>query len=133
MQTGKRPINRRAIARIRPLIIPTQAPWTLEPDDLRNRVQNALSTRSYADRKDFSRRLLTALAKAGVQAGTSLFMIGITAYSPDHLTPSDMGKLLRYIRINTPGAIKSISRLLAELVGQRQEPALRLHRIAKAA
>jgi hypothetical protein len=133
MQKVKRAITRAVTNDIRPFKSPTHDPWTLEPDDLRNQVQRALSTLCEPDHKMFRRRLITGLAKSGVQIGSSLFMLGISAACLDDLTPSDMGKLLRYIRINTPAAIEAIAGPLAELLVVKEEPALTARKIDEAA
>jgi hypothetical protein len=123
MLKKRRAIIRAVAENISPLESLPQDPWALEPDDLRNQVQRRLSTLREADSKLLRRRLVTGLAKAGVQIGPSLFMLGIPATSPDDLTPTDMGKLLRYIRINFPSTIKALDGLLVELLVGKAEPA----------
>jgi hypothetical protein len=78
-------------------------------------------------------RLITGLAKAGVHVGSALFMLGIPASSPEDLSQSDMGKLLRYIRFNSPAAIEALAGPLAELLVANEEPAPAHGRIDKAA
>jgi hypothetical protein len=125
MQEEKRAITNEVMNDIRPLNSPAHDAahdaWVLEPDDLRNQVQKALSTLCEEDHKVMLDRLLTGLARAGVPVGTSLFMIGIRVGGLDDLTPSDMGKLLRYIRINTPMAIGALNGLLTELLVGKEE------------
>jgi hypothetical protein len=99
-------------------------PWALEPDDLRDRVQSKLSNTCEEDGRTWRQRLLAGLASADVHIGVSLFMLGISAASLDELSPSDMGKLLRYVRINSPVAVEALAGLLAELLAAKQEPEL---------
>ena len=106
-----------------PLNCPSPEPWALEPDDLRNQVQQTLSALSEDDGKRFHQSLLTGLAKAGVHVGALLFILGIPTTSFAELTPSDMGMLLRYIRINIPAAIKAVAEPLAELFVLQAETA----------
>ena len=46
----------------------------------------------------------------------ALFMLGIVASSLDDLTPCDVGKLLRYARINTPAIVTALAGPLTELL-----------------
>src|SRR5689334_11070155 len=100
---------------------PYHTPWALAPDDLRNEVQRMLSMLGEADREIWCRRLLDGLAKAGVDIGATLFMLGTGASRLDELTPSDLGKLLRYSRINTPEAIEALAEPLTELFVVKEE------------
>lgn len=132
MQNKKRSITRAATNNIRPLKN-LQDARALEPDDLRNQVQKTLSTLSEADRQTLRQRLIAGLTQAGVNVGSSLFMLGIPAANLNDLTPTDMGKLLRYIRINFPSAIESLSGLLAESLVVKEGPALTARKIDEAA
>ena len=107
-----------------PLAQAPVAAHLLAADDLRHQVQSAFSTLDEATRQVWRRRLLNGLARHGVQVGSTLFIIGIAAAGFDDLTPSDLGMLLRYIRINQPAAIKSLAGPLAELLALEQGPAL---------
>src|SRR5262245_37338458 len=89
--------------------------WSLDPDVLRDQVQRALSTICIADRSRLSHALLKRLERTGINVGASLLMLGISAASVDQLTPPDIGKLLRYIRINRPAAIEALVEPLTEL------------------
>ena len=108
-------------------------PWALAPDDLRNEVQRTLSMLGEADREIWCRRLLDGLAEAGVHIGATLFMLGTSASRLDELTPSDVGKLLRYSRINTPKAIEALAGPLTELLVAKEELPLAVHSDCEAA
>lgn len=112
---------------------PQQDLSTLKPDDLRDQVQKALSRLCEADSKAARQRLLAGLAMAGVHVGATLFMLGIPATSLDDPTPSDLGMLLRYIRINTPTAIKALNGVLSELLAAKEELEIAARRIDEAA
>ena len=114
-------IKRRALTRTKtndsnPLPGPPLPPWELAPDDLRNQVQMRLSMLGEADRKIWRQRLLNGMAQAGLHLGAALFMLGIAASSLDDLTPCDVGKLLRYARINTPAIVTALAGPLTELL-----------------
>ncbi len=88
---------------------------TIEPDVLRDRVYKALSKLTDDDRALMRDKLLASLEHADVDINASLFLLGIPVKTPDNLTPSDIAKLLRYVCINKPEALKSAASLLADL------------------
>jgi hypothetical protein len=103
------------------------------PEWLRERIFSALSELSYDERNEAQYEILYHLMNAGVSIGLSLFTLGIPAATPDQLSPSDLAKLVRFIRINKPEVIKAIEASLKELIyGQRQK-AKRAKPVKKAA
>jgi hypothetical protein len=116
-----------------PFNAPPREPWRLDPDDLRDQVQMAFSTICVADSKRFCQRMLKGLENAGVHVGSSLLMLGIPANGDEDLTPSDMGKLLRYIRFNSPAAIEALAGPLSELFLLKREPRLAAQQTDEAA
>src|SRR5262249_13180589 len=115
MSKTQRAIDQAETEKIIPLNRPAPASWALEPDALRDQVQRALPAVCVADGKRFCQTLLKGLEETGVHVGSSLFLLGIPATSAEDMTPSDMGKLLRYIRMNSPSAIEALIGPLAEL------------------
>lgn len=89
---------------------------TIEPDVLRDKVFDAFSTLTENDRALMRDNLLARLERAGVDISGSLFQLGIPVETADDLTSSDIAKLLRYVCINKPEAIKSAASLLGELI-----------------
>jgi hypothetical protein len=134
MRKKRRPLARSMTTNdSEPLQISPHDPWALAPDDLRNQVQRTLSMLGEEDREVWCRRLLDGLAEAGVHITATLFMLGASASSLDELTPSDVGKLLRYSRINTPKAIEVLAGPLTELLVVKEESALAIHSDCEAA
>ena len=97
---------------------PTIDPATMEPNRLREWLMKALSALSPDERASMRDSLLTGLRRAGVDLGPSLLILGIPARVPDELTAPELSMLMRYVRINWPGALKSISTQLAELLAR---------------
>ena len=122
MRRKRRALIRAMTSDSKPLPTSLHDPRALTPDDLRNEVQRTLSMLGEEDRELWCRRLLDGLAQAGVHIGATLFMLGAVASRLDELTPSDMGKLLRYSRINMPKALEALAGPLAELLVVKEEP-----------
>ena len=91
------------------------------PEWLRDRVLAALKRLSREERESLRDRVLSDLKKAGVNIASGLFKLGILAMTPDELTPSDIAKLVRYVRINTPGAMGILGGTLNELIAREHQ------------
>jgi hypothetical protein len=98
----------------------TLSPAQLEPNSLRDKLYTALSNLSFEDRAATLDRLLGSLRDVGVNVSEGLLMLGIPARTTEDLTPFDMAKLIRYLRINTPKVIEAISTQLTGLLAQGQ-------------
>ena len=86
------------------------------PEWLRDRAFNALNRLSTDEQRRVRDRILSDLRKAGVNIMSALVTLGIPARMPDELSSSDIAKLVRYVRINTPGAMKVLGETLTECI-----------------
>lgn len=86
------------------------------PDWLRDRVFKALIRISPDERSRFRDNILSDLRKAGVNIMSGLIKLGIPATTPDDLSPSDVAKLVRYVRMNRPEALMVAGASLTELI-----------------
>lgn len=91
-------------------------PAQIEPNSLRDRVYKALVSLPIEERASMHYRIIASLKDLGVNISTGLLMLGIPARTADDLTPSDMAKLMRYLRINAPKALEAISSPLRDLL-----------------
>lgn len=103
------------------------------PDWLRDRVFNALKRISTDERASVRDSILSDLRNAGVNIMSSLVVLGIPARTPDELSPSDMAKLVRYVRINMPEALKVLGGTLTKLIASEGEEAGAVKPVRKAA
>lgn len=103
------------------------------PEWLRESLFNSLSSLSYDERSNALDRILSDLRKARVNLGPTLFKLGIPASKPDELSPNDMAKLVRFIRINQPEAMKVIASTITELTSPRDRKAECAKSVGKAA
>lgn len=124
MQRRKRVIANKAASDIKHFRGHPFDPLTLQPDDLCNKTQKALSALPEENRESLRDELLTGLTKAGINIASALMLLGIPARTPDDLSPSDMGKLMRYVRINMPEVIKALAEPLARLLSRAAKPDL---------
>ena len=116
--------------------VPNQAsdPVTLTPDDLRDKLRQALALLPEEARTPLYNKLLTGLEEASVNVASALLVLGIPARTPAELTPSDVGKLLRFVRINRPEAIAALAEPLVQLLSTMSvEPTEAAQKVRRAA
>jgi hypothetical protein len=103
------------------------------PEWLRDKVFNALNKLSTDKRDSVRDRILSDLRNAGVNIMSSLVALGIPARTPDELSSNDIAKLVRYVRINTPGAMNVLGGTLTELIAPNVEKTGGVKPVSKAA
>ncbi|HET9530337.1 MAG TPA: hypothetical protein VFQ92_08300 [Blastocatellia bacterium] len=86
------------------------------PDRLREMVFNALKALSPDERGRLRDKLLSDLRRAGVNLMSGLVELGIPARASDELSPNDVAKIVRYVRINSPEAVTVVGASLSELM-----------------
>ena len=95
---------------------PSVDPAAIDPDVLRDAVLEGFSALTEDESCSVRDTLLRGLSKAGLNVGANLLLIGHLAPVADELTPPDLAHLVRYVRINRPGALASIRAPLGELM-----------------
>src|SRR5258706_3994147 len=71
----------------------------VEPDDLRDAVCAALSSRPQDQRSSVVNGLLIELKNTGVRVRESLPMLGVSASTTEELTATEHSALIRYARL----------------------------------
>lgn len=115
--SGARIKRRPGLTRVQPLDLATY-----EPNDLRDRVFRALSELAADDGAAARDHILDALRQGGVDLANCLLLLGIIARSPEEMTPLEVAKLVRYVRINSPLALSLLGDEIVRLI-ERREPA----------
>ena len=108
-------------------------PTSLEPDDLRDSVREALSALTADELVSWRNYLLGPLMKAGMNLEVYRFLIGISEDSIGNLTPSGIAHLIRYVRLNLPEAMKVVAGRLGELLTVSNESGIKARRFRRAA
>ncbi|HSB11245.1 MAG TPA: hypothetical protein VLM38_17285 [Blastocatellia bacterium] len=96
-------------------------PANVEPNALRDAVYTALSLLPEDERARVYDRIVADLEKSGVNLRQHIVVLGIPARTIDELTASDIAKLVRYVRMNEPRALKALVPILDELLNQPVE------------
>ena len=112
---------------------PAQDLASSDPDWLRERVCHTLTGLSPDERSHLCDALLSDLENAGVNLISGLIKLGIPATKPDELSPNDIAKLMRYIRMNRPEAMTIVSTRLRELVAGEEQTSMGAKPLKKAA
>jgi hypothetical protein len=82
------------------------------PADLKIVVRDGLASMTAADREAFILALETELRYKSLSMRGYLIPLGISASSLDELTPSDVGHLVRFLKLNVPGAMRAVDGII---------------------
>ena len=83
------------------------------PDELKILVRDGFGAMTIATREDFILALEAGLRRANLSLRAYLVPLGISASTPEELTPSDVGHLIRYLKINVPTASSAVDEIIA--------------------
>ena len=108
MYRGKR-MNRKQVRRG----TPTSGISSLDPDDLKNFIRDALLSLASEDRDDFIDALETEMERANLSMRSYLIPLGILAMTAAELTPTEVGHLVRFLKINVPRAMPTVESAIA--------------------
>jgi hypothetical protein len=86
---------------------------SLDPNELKNVVRDGLVSMNMADREDFIQSLEMEMRRASLNMRAYLVPLGIPARTPEELTPTEVGHLIRFLKINVPQAMPAVERALS--------------------
>ncbi len=95
--------------------VDTYDPRKATPNELCDAVRGAMMAAPLDDRISVKERLVSTIQGSRLNVGSILLLLGIHADTVEELTPSDIGYLVRYIRMNSPDVLATLRRPLAEL------------------
>jgi hypothetical protein len=85
----------------------------LDPNDLKSIVRDGLVAMNMAEREDFIQALEAEMRRANLNMRAYLIPLGIPGRSPEDLTPTEVGHLVRFLKINVPQAMSAVERTMA--------------------
>jgi hypothetical protein len=81
-------------------------------DELKDSVREMLVLMEALERKLFIKTLEYEMLRSGLSIRPYLIPLGIAAQCAEDLTPTDVGHLIRFFRINVPKAMAAVGRVL---------------------
>ena len=84
----------------------------LDPNDLKSVVRDGLVSMTMAEREEFIQVLEAEMRRANLNMRAYLIPLGIPGRSPEDLTPTEVGHLVRFLKINVPQAMPAIERAM---------------------
>ena len=84
----------------------------MNPDDLKGFVRDGLVMMTISEREDFIKTLENEMRTAGLSIRSYLIPLGIPARTLEELTPTEVGHLVRYLKINVAHAVPAVERAL---------------------
>jgi hypothetical protein len=85
----------------------------LDPNELKSVVRDGLVSMTMAEREDFIQGLEAEMRRANLNMRAYLIPLGIPGRSPEDLTPTEVGHLIRFLKINVPQAMTAVERAMA--------------------
>ena len=86
---------------------------TLDPNELKGIVRDGLSMMPMKDREEFIQVLETEMRRLNLNLRAYLVPLGIPGRTTEDLTPTEVGHLIRFLKINVSQAMKAVERTLA--------------------
>jgi hypothetical protein len=85
----------------------------MDPNELKNNVRDGLVAMTMAEREEFIQALGAELKRISINMRAYLVPLGIPARSPEDLTPTEVGHLIRFLKINVPQAMPVVGRVMS--------------------
>jgi hypothetical protein len=101
----------------------------LTAEELKSAVRDALVSMGLAEREEFIKVLSEELKRVGLNIRMYLVPLGIPGRKPDDLTPTEVGHLIRFLKINVPKAMPAVAAALSRfgiLAERANQPGNRL-------
>jgi hypothetical protein len=86
---------------------------SLDPNDLKGVVRDGLVSLTMTDREEFIQALETEMRRVNLNMRAYLIPLGIPARTPEDLTPTEVGHLIRFLKINVPQAMPAVERAMS--------------------
>jgi len=84
-----------------------------EAEDLKNLIRDSLLGMARGEQKDFIQALESEMEQSGLTIRQYLIPLGIPALRVEDLTPTEIGHLVRFLKINIPTALPAVEKAMA--------------------
>ena len=84
-----------------------------DPTELKSIVRDGLVSMTMAEREEFIQALEAEMRRVNLNMRAYLIPLGIPGRSPEDLTPTEVGHLIRFLRINVPQATAVVDKTIA--------------------
>jgi hypothetical protein len=85
----------------------------LDPNELKAAVRDALGSMEIPERATFIAELEHEMRRLNLDIRAYLVPLGIPGRSPEDLTPTEVGHLVRYLKLNVPQAMPAVERAMS--------------------
>lgn len=85
----------------------------LDADELKGVVRDGLFAMNAAERAEFIVSMENEMRHEGLHLSSYLVPLGIPGRSAEDLTPTEVGHLVRYLKINVPQAMRAVDKAMA--------------------
>jgi len=103
-------------------------PDSTRPERVEGRDSDGLANMTMSDREEFIRTLEAEMRRISLNVRAYLIPLGIPGRTPEDLTPSEVGHLVRYLKLTVPQAMPAVERAMARysVFSGKGEPGARL-------
>lgn len=84
-----------------------------DPNELKSIVRDGLVSMNMAEREEFIQALATEMRRLNLKMSAYLVPLGIPGRSPEDLTPTEVGHLIRFLKINVPQAMPAVEKAMS--------------------
>jgi len=104
------------------------SPEGLGPEELKSLVRDGLVSMNMAEREAFFQALDKEMKTLGLDVRKYLVPLGIPGRSPEDLTPTEIGHVIRFLKINVPKAMPAVVKALSRFTAftQKVQPGRKL-------
>jgi len=95
--------------------MPTSDTASREADDVKNTVRDALLLMTWDEQVEFIQALESQMRREDLSITQYLIPLGIPGMWPEELAPTEVGHLVRFLKIHVPQAMPAVERAMARL------------------
>ena len=96
-----------------------------EADDVKNTVRDALLLMTWAEQVEFVQALESEMRRENLSITQYLIPLGIPGMWPEELAPTEVGHLIRFLKIHVRQAMPAVERAMARFEVFREREDLR--------